>query len=323
MGHAIQQRLGITDQDRPTVDLESQADCAAGAFLATALAGKAPHFKISAAELDQALEGFLQIRDSTPDSPADISHGNGFDRISAVGDGIAKGVTYCFSANYFQRTFTERPYVDDKDRSAGGNIPLPQFLASNGPLIDLNRFWKAAGTTINSPFTDVKVVEAAHPKCGSANPASEIGYCPDDNTVYYSTSFAQQAYNSIIDRDINRTSGNITLIKNQPGDFALGMLFAISWGMAARHQFFQRSVDDRAGLLSAICYSGAYAKDINLAGTSSAHPFVLSPPDMDEATSAVLNLVELNRAFSARGTTGLQRIQSFVTGYGTGLSACK
>jgi predicted metalloprotease len=322
VGHAVQQRLGLTDDNHPTVYLESQADCAAGAFLATALAGKAPHFKLSAADLDKALVGFLQIRDSTPDSPEDISHGNGFDRVSAVGDGIAQGVTYCFSDKYFDRTFTERPYVDDQDRDSGGNISLQDFLASDGPLTDLNRFWKTAGQTINSTFSDVKLAEAAHPKCGAASAASEIGYCPEDNTVYYSNSFAALAYNSIVDRAIDTTTGNISLVKNRPGDFALGMMFAISWGMAARHQFFQRSVDDRAGLLSAICYSGAYAKDINLQTTDAVHKFILSPPDMDEATSAVLNLVELNRAFSARGTTGVQRIQSFVTGYGKGLSAC-
>ncbi len=323
VGHAIQQRLGISDAQHKLLYLESQADCAAGAFLATALVGKAPHFHITSGQLDQALEGFLQIRDSTPESPADISHGNGFDRVSAVGDGIANGVTYCFSDSYFNRTFTERPYVDDKDYASGGNIPLAEFLKAGGALGDLNRFWKQAGTTINSTFDDVKVIVADHPKCGSADPASEMGYCPDDNTVYYSSSFAKLAYYSMTDRAIDRATGDVSLVENQPGDFALGMLFAISWGMAARHQFFQRPIDDRDGLLSAICYSGAYAKDINIQGGSTNHPFILSPPDMDEATSAVLNLVGLTTAFGARGTTGVERIQSFVTGYGNGLSACK
>ncbi len=322
VGHAVQERLGITKQDRPTVYLESQADCASGAFLATALAGRAPHFRITAKQLDQSLEGFLQIRDSTPESPGDISHGNGFDRVSAVGDGIAHGVGYCYSARYFNRTFTERPFVTDSDRLTGGNISLADFLKSAGPLTDLNRFWTQAGTTVQSRFSKVKLAVAAHPKCGSVSPRSEIGYCPDDNTVYYSARFAHDAYYSLSDRTIDRSTGAITLTRNQPADFALGMMFAIGWGMAARHQFFHRPIDDQAGLLSAICYSGAYAKDINIETGDATHRFVLSPPDMDEATSAVLNLVGLDRAFGARGTTGVGRIQSFVTGYGKGLSAC-
>jgi len=43
---------------------------------------------------------------------------------------------------------------------------------------------------------------------------------------------------------------------------------------------------------------------------------------MDEATSAMLNLVAEDKAYGARGTTGLQRIQSFVKGYQGGLSVC-
>jgi hypothetical protein len=87
-----------------------------------------------------------------------------------------------------------------------------------------------------------------------------------------------------------------------------------------RQQLFGRSTDDASALSAAICYTGAYAKDINV--TDSSNTFTLSPPDMDEATSAMLNLVGLDQAYGARGTTGLQRVQSFVKGYGGGLSVC-
>jgi predicted metalloprotease len=323
IGHAVQKRLGIADQNLPTIDLESQADCAAGAFLASALAGKAPHFRLTATALDEALTGFLQIRDMTPESPKDISHGNGFDRLSAVDDGITHGVTYCFGNSYFTRTFTERGYVSDKDYVSGGNQSVAQLLNPDDLAKDLNRFWTDAGQTIKETFAPVRLAQAAHPACGSARPASQLGYCPDDNTVYYSNSFAQQAYYSITERRIDPSNGNVTLVPNQAGDFALGMLVSISWGMAARHQFFHRSVLDRAGLLAAICYAGAYAHDVNRATSDATHPYILSPPDMDEATSAVLTLVGLDQAFGARDTSGLQRIQSFVTGYGSGLSSCE
>jgi hypothetical protein len=36
----------------------------------------------------------------------------------------------------------------------------------------------------------------------------------------------------------------------------------------------------------------------------------------------MLNLVGLDQSYGARGTTGLQRVQSFVKGYGGGLSVC-
>src|SRR6185437_7410571 len=193
-GHAVQYRLKIDPDNRlPTIDSESQADCAAGAFVAAAFRGQAPHFRTTPAQLDAALNGFLQIRDSTPNSRADISHGNGFDRVSAIEDGIQKGVTFCYSPSYFNRTFTERGFVTDSDYASGGNETLQQVLDPGDPAKDpnagglqpdLNRFWRSVATTLHKTWTDVKIAQVNHPKRGGSS-QSEFGYCPDDNTVYY------------------------------------------------------------------------------------------------------------------------------------------
>jgi predicted metalloprotease len=325
-GHAIQARLGITQRNLPTIDTESQADCAAGAFIASAIAGHASHFPITTADLDTALSGYLLVRDSTPESPQDISHGNGFDRLSALEDGIQHGVSYCYRPSYFNRQFTERPYVSDSDYLQGGNEPLSAVLNPNNPKTDknagglqpnLNTFWAAAGKRVNKSFKSVSIKEASAPKCGGST-SSRFGYCPDDNTVYYDHSFASKAYYSLPTLDVNPGTAEVTVAEHQPADFALGTLFAVGWGMAARHQFFNAGIDDRAGLLAAICYTGSYAKSINKASGT----FVLSPPDMDEATYAILDLVGSPQAYGARGTTGLQRIQAFVKGYFGDLSSC-
>jgi predicted metalloprotease len=330
-GHALQYRLGIFGQDVSVIDTESQADCAAGAFLSYVVAGGAAHFRATPAQIDDALNGYLQVRDRTPNSNEDISHGNGFDRLSAIGDGMAHGPTFCFSKNYFNRQFTERAFVRQSDYASGGNETLAQVLDPNpiktdgsgggGLQPDLNRFWSGAAKLIGKQWQDVKIAQADHPKCG-ASATSEFGYCPDDNTVYYSQAFAAQAYNSLTERQVDPNTKNVTLQYNQPADFALGTLFAMGWGLAVRHQLVNRSNDGTDALLAAACYTGAYAKDINLANGDAQHTFLLSPPDMDEATSAMLNLVGLDNAYGARGTTGLQRIESFVKGYSGGLSVC-
>jgi predicted metalloprotease len=329
-GHAIQFRLGTFDQDVPVIATESQADCAAGAFLADVVKGKALHFRATPEQLDEALNGYLQVRDTTPTSQQGISHGNGFDRLSAINDGLVHGPTFCYSKTYFNRQFTERPFVTDSDYQTGGNEPLSWILNPNDPKTDgtagglqpdLNRFWSAAAKSVKKTWADVRIAAAPHPKCGAA-PTSEFGYCPDDNTVYYSEQFASAAYNSLAELRIDRQTGNVTLAENQPADFALGTLFAIGWGMAVRHQLFNRGADGTAALLSAACYSGAYAKNINIAQGTTTQTFVLSPPDMDEAVSAMLNLVGLDKAYGARGTTGLQRVQAFVKGYNGGLGVC-
>jgi predicted metalloprotease len=331
-GHALQYRTGDYKLDLPTIDFESQADCAAGAFLASVQKNQAPHFRASPAQLDQALNGYLQVRDSTPASPDDLSHGNGFDRLSAVEDGAVQGPTYCYAKSYFNRKFTERPFVSDTDYESGGNETLAQVLnpaplgangsgGGGGLQPDLNRFWKAAAQSIGKSWQDVKIAEAAHPKCGASS-TSEFGYCPDDNTVYYSDAEAARAYNSLADKKIDPSTHNVSLLENQPADFALGTLFAVGWGLAVRHQLFSRTTDDAPALLAASCYTGAYSKDVNLETGDATHKFILSPPDMDEATSAMLNLVGDRATYGARGTTGLQRIQSFVKGYNGGLSVC-
>jgi predicted metalloprotease len=331
-GHAIQHRLGIDKrQDIATIQTESQADCAAGAFTAWVLDGQAPHFRATAQQLDAALNAYVLVRDKTPLSSANVSHGNGFDRLSAVNDGINHGATYCYASSYFNRQFTERPFVTDADYLSGGNETLAQVLNANDPKTDntagglqpdLNRFWSAAATKVKEPFQAVKIAQAAHPKCG-ATATSQFGYCPDDNTVYYSTAFADQAYNSLDAKEIDTHTAVVTVLTHQPADYALGTLFAMGWGMSVRHQLFNRGIDDKAALLAAACYAGAYSKDINIPqGSSKTQTFVLSPPDMDEATSAMMNLAGLDQAFGARGTTGLQRVQAFVKGYNGGLSAC-
>jgi predicted metalloprotease len=322
-GHAVQHRLQATHPDERTIDVESQADCAAGAFAAAALDGRTGPLHLTSAELDRALVGYLQIRDSTPDSPADISHGDGFDRLNSVQQGIQDGATHCFDPAFLtNRTYTERGYVHDDDYTQGGNQPLPDVLDPDQLVADLNRFWTATAETAGKTFAPVKLVQAAHPACGAVTASSEFGYCPDDNSVYYSAGFAQQAYYSITVPAVDSTSGAVQLQQNQPGDFALGTLMAVGWGMAARHQILGRSTADRDALTAAICDAGAYAEDVNRADYDATHKFILSPPDMDEATSAVLSLVGLDQAFSARGTSGLQRVQAFVKGYTGGFTRC-
>jgi hypothetical protein len=88
--------------------------------------------------------------------------------------------------------------------------------------------------------------------------------------------------------------------------------------MAVRSQLFHAAIDDRDALLAASCYSGAFTASVN----QGSQGFQLSPPDMVEASSAVIKLVPAPQAYGARGTTALERIQHFTEGYFGGLPAC-
>jgi predicted metalloprotease len=297
--------------------------------MATVMKGQSAHFRATPGELDKALTGFLQFRDPAPVLfNAAFSHGNGFDRLSAFADGLNHGPTFCYNRNWFQRPFTERPFVTAQDYQSGGNETLAQVLNPNptaqdqtagGLQPDLNRFWTSASQAINKTWTPVKTAKADKLPCSS----SLFGYCPTDNTTYYNKDFASKAYFSIPDKQVDRATADVTLIDKQAGDFALGTLFAVAWGMAVRHQLFNEDITGKDALLGAACYTGAYAKDINRqTNDDGKHPFLLSPPDMDEATFAMLDVVGQEDAFGSRGTTGLERVQEFVKGYEGGLSVC-
>jgi hypothetical protein len=243
-----------------------------------------------------------------------------------MADGIAGGAGLCFSATYFNRRFTERPFTTEADYLNRGNLPYQQVIrpgpvsaGGSGLQPDLNRFSKQAAASIGKPWKDVSAAHAPHPPCKPGS-ATEFGYCPTDNRVYFSDPFAREAYFSLPDHVIDKTTGNVTLIDNAPADYALGTLFVYGWGLAERHQLLDGSLDDRDSVIAAGCYAGAYSAEIN-----TDHPpgdFALSPPDMDEATAAILKLVPLDKAYGAHDTTGLQRIQSFTKGYFGGLSVC-
>jgi hypothetical protein len=164
----------------------------------------------------------------------------------------------------------------------------------------------------------VRAQQASGATCPDAR-ASEFNYCPSGNYVYFTDSFARQAYYSLPDKRIDRTTGDVVLVDNAPADYSLGMLFVYGWSMAVRTQLFRAPVGGRDALLAASCYSGAFTASINIGQSNG---FQLSPPDMDEATSAVIKLVPSPKAYGAQDTTALQRIQRFTQGYFGGLTAC-
>lgn len=329
-GHLIQNRL--RKSNHASIYLESQADCASGAFMAAesgvgTVTLKNVHFGISPSNLDALMVGMILLRDYSPHSSSDSgSHGDGFDRISAFSDGFSNGVKYCYSNAWYNRKFTERAYTLDSDYQSGGNESLAKVLdpapvtasgsGGGGLQPSLNDFWTKAFRTINRTFKPVSIKQADAPPCGPTG--SEFDYCASDNTVYFSTKFATAAYYSVPVLVQDPTTGVVSIQQNSAADYALGAMFAYGWGLAVRSQL-GLSTDTAVGLLGASCYVGAYSQTINV---DSAKVFELSPPDMDEATVAVLRIVGQDTALGDRNTTGFQRISAFKKGYFGGLTVC-
>jgi predicted metalloprotease len=321
-GHLIQNRLGI---ERASILMESQADCASGAFMA-AEAGDSPikltnrHYDINPTDLDKIAIGLILLRDYSPHaSSVEGSHGDGFDRMSAFSDGFKNGVQFCYSSDWTQRQFTERAYSSTQDDQAGGNEPEADVVSPSGGLVgSLNSYWTSTFKTIGKTFKPVVVKQATTPTC-SSNSSVKFGYCASDNTVYYDATYAQSVYNSL-PAIAQGSTGTVVVDDHTVGDYTLGALFAYAWGMSVRSQL-GFSTADTSALLGASCYVGSYSQSINVVATQE-NQFTLSPPDMDEATVTVLQTAGQSAAFGARNTTGFARIIAFKQGYFGGITGC-
>jgi predicted metalloprotease len=304
MGHAIQYRLG-TEPDS-TVLVETQADCFAGAWIGWVLAGHAKYFRISGSELDTTLTGYIQLRDPTGSDSADPSaHGDGFDRIAAVADGIQNGAGFCTN-DWADHPITERQYTSQADYDAGGDLPYDNDpdkadTVDLGPQ-DLEAYWTEAFTASGRTWKPVTADKVSKASCSDAK-ITGVGYCPTDNSVQYQDSVLKAAY--------------------KDGDFAAITMLSIGWGLSVVDQLGRDTTTGDA-LLAASCYTGAYAQTRNIAEIpeGSTQILTLSPSDMDEASIALLTLVGASNAYGDRGTQGYERIQYFITGYFGGLGAC-
>src|SRR4029453_15295074 len=141
-GHAVQHRLGLTDQ--PSVFVELQADCFAGAWLGDAKAGHSPAFNgVTPAHIDSAPPGLLQLRDK-PGTPATTegAHGNAFDRIQALQDGVQNGATRCAEYSADNPPVTEVRCRREEEAPTGGNLPYDK--AADTLVDDAAGYWARA-----------------------------------------------------------------------------------------------------------------------------------------------------------------------------------
>ena len=93
-GHAVQARAGVTGPS--TFDLEQQADCFAGAWVAYVILENSENITLSPGDLDEAIAGFVVFRDApgTPEEDPE-AHGSAFQRIGAFQDGVINGAEAC------------------------------------------------------------------------------------------------------------------------------------------------------------------------------------------------------------------------------------
>ncbi|MCU1396875.1 MAG: hypothetical protein JWM34_5303, partial [Ilumatobacteraceae bacterium] len=96
-GHAIQARDGDFPQDTPTVYLEQQADCFAGAWTAHVARGESSRLTFGDQEVKAGLSAMVAVKDTSlgEDVTQGDAHGSAFDRVGAFENGFKGGAQAC------------------------------------------------------------------------------------------------------------------------------------------------------------------------------------------------------------------------------------
>jgi predicted metalloprotease len=301
-GHAIQTRLGGTRE--PTVVLEQQADCYAGAWLDDVMRGRSQAFRdVTPAQLDNTIAGLLMLRDQPGTSAtADQAHGNAFDRVRALQDGVEKGPKTCAAYSAGNLPVTEIPFRNEADAARGGDLPYAD--AVNLLANDAQDYWRRTFPTLaGQSWNDLRVQAfdaSAPPSC--PQPDSSAGgrafYCPDGDFVAFdNTELGPTLYRRI-------------------GDNAVGMLLGDLFARAAQDRR-GASTRDKPGQLAVDCLAGSWTNDLLLRRGDT--DIRLSPGDLDEAVTALL---AFGRAEEGSGPTAFDRISAYRKGVLEGLGAC-
>lgn len=308
-GHVAQSQGGLLNRPVPTVLVEQQADCFAGAWVAYARDQGLAAELADASALDSMVAAVLEFRDQ-PGSSADsmTAHGSGFDRVRAFQEGFEGGSSRCSTYFTDPPTLTQIPF-DARD-STGGNLPYADVLSN--ALVELNEFFGAAESefapiTKLGPVGQAGVAEAV---CNGRTLDAEaikgyITYCAKERSVVFDDSLLRQFYGAI-------------------GDTSTFLLLGLQWAEAVQEQTGfggARGLDDREAFLQQTCMVGGWVGDlVNGGGTVREKDLTLSAGDVDEAVILFVTLA--NSDAFADDTALFDVVDAFRGGVTSGFASC-
>jgi predicted metalloprotease len=305
-GHAVQGRLGLAEQ--PAIVVEQQADCFAGSWIADISAGHSKAFAAPRPEqLDSTVAGLLSLRDQPGISArAPQAHGNAFDRVRALQEGIEQGPARCVAYTAQNLPVTEIPFSSSDEAANGGDLPYQRAVTELTD--DVQAYWRRVFPQLaGAAWKPLKVVPfdpAAAPDCTDRqppgpDPAGAAFYCPSGDFVAFDNrQLGPQLYQHI-------------------GDNAVGMLLSDLFARAVQTRRSQ-SADGRAGQLTVDCLAGTWTND--LLHRTADNELRLSPGDLDEAVAALL---VFGRAGGSGAASAFDRIGAFRNGVLGGLTGCR
>jgi predicted metalloprotease len=301
-GHAVQARSNFTAR---TVTKELQADCFAGAW--SKHAKEDGVFDVTAADLDTALAGILELRDTPGTVHIDPNaHGSGFDRVSAFQDGFDNGLERCKDYRDDEPMVLELPFSTEEDAAREGNAPYDSIV--NGVPYDIEDYFTQVYPELSNgkEWPPLRSIEPFHPDsppaCGGQSAEGFVlFYCvPDDYVGWDNVAGMPRVY-------------------EQGGDYAVATLLATQWGLAALTRLGDDS-DEKTSTLRGDCLAGGYTASVILYNRPETSTYHISPGDLDEGIKALL--VFRGEGDVERQGAGWARVKAYRTGVIDGAVAC-
>lgn len=309
--HAIQARANL---DGPTIFVELQADCLAGAWAGAVATSGGPELRYDPTDLDNAIGGFLTFADPLGTPAGDPSaHGTAFDRLNALADGFALGVEAC------PRFLTDPPRtaslaVDRFDENEG-NLPLVDLLPI---LVDdlTNYLGIVGGELIGADYVVPQtLVEFG---AGIGDPADCGGLSVDAGDLPGSAYYCELTRTVAIDR------GELEELWAEVGDFAPAYAVAHAYAASVASPLGATAADV---ILVADCIVGVWARDVfeatNTPPPPREHSIFLSAGDLDEGIVGLLLVPPVGVSLAPTGPIAVfDRVAAFSDGFFSGARTC-
>jgi len=308
-GHALQDRLRLLDGRIPTILLEQQADCVAGAWTGRAARDGSTVLRLDQGDVRTALIAILNVRDPAGvDQFDEGGHGSGFDRIGAFQVGFESGLDTCLTLIDQPLDLMPNQFLSVDDMLRGGNAPYDCALDPNP---ECSPSWEFLGSDLEE-FWSIVIGE---PVGLTARPSLDGTTCSEARRIVDQV--------TLCPGEVVFGQPPVLAAYEQVGDFVLGYLLGLGWV----EEVLTRIGSPAAGLDRALltdCLIGAWVDDITLGldrASERASTVATSPGDLDEALEMIIRLSDSSDGDAGNGTA-FDKIAAFRTGVLGGLSAC-
>ncbi len=306
-GHAVQRMADLVDDDSPSLVVEQQADCFAGAYERWVAEGNSPRFTLSTGDgLNHVLAAAITTRDPLVNQRnarrLEVqAHGTALDRVSAFQLGFVSGAEGCAGIN--ETEIAQRRgdlpinlQTDPNGRTESGEVPIDASVLA-ALMEELGQVYAPA----QPPTLSLQPSD-----CPSPQPGAPVAYCPDSNTIAVDLPALQQ-FGKRADE-----FSNLTLLQ---GDNTALSAVTSRYALAVQHE---RGVplDTATAALRTACLTGVAQKAMaEPHSLPSGNALTLTAGDIDEAVAGLLvNGVAASNVSGATVPAGFTRIEAYRSG---------